>query len=195
MQPPSPRHIRKHTGPNTGPGRKLLIAIAIAGAGLLALLVLKPTATEPGAPPLRPAAAWSTDTAGWIMPMPERVRAVGIAANDIRYLQNGRDVDVYFHELVIEKHPEAHEARLIALALRVEPRTGPAQKPQPIEGILSERRASLKRTNISLRAEGAVECLKTGTCEFWLELTLQEPGGTAFLERSRRARMPVRPTV
>lgn len=195
MQPQTPRRIRRNTAPNTGLGRKLLIAIAITGAGLFALQVLKPSAIDAGAPPLRPAAVWSTDTTGWIMPMPEKVRALGIAANDIRYLQNGQDVDVYFHELVIEKLPELHEARLIALALSMEPRKGPVQKPQPIEGILSERRPSLKRTNISLRAEGAVECLKTGNCEFWLELTLQEPGGTAFVEHSRRARMPVRPTV
>jgi hypothetical protein len=53
----------------------------------------------------------------------------------------------------------------------------------------------LVRTNISLRAEGAVECLKTGRCELWLELTLQEPGGKTQIERSRRMRIPVRPVV
>lgn len=196
MHPLAPRQTGGNIKPRTNSVRKLLVTVAIACAGYFALLTLKPhTVNAPGTPSLRPAAAWTTHTAGWVMPMPEQVRGLGIAANDIRYLQNGKHVDVYFHELAIEKHPALKEARLVALAMRIAPRAGPAQQPQPIEGILSERKPVIQRTNISLRAEGAVECLKTGSCEFWLELTLQEPGGNPYVERSRRVHMPLRPTV
>lgn len=177
--------------PRAGLRRSVLIPLVLAGIGLGTLLLVKPQA--PSAP--RPAAEWKTDTAGWEIPMPDRVRAAGIAAGNILFLQNGRDIDIHFRSLAIEKHPALKEARLIALTMRIEPHPRRAQPPQSIEGILSERRPVLVRTNISLRAEGAVECLKTGRCELWLELTLQESGGKTQIERSRRMRIPVRPVV
>lgn len=183
----------RNANPGAGRIRKLPAALLIAGAGLCALLVPGLRFSNDSA--LLPAAAWTTPAAGWQMPMPERVRAAGIAADDIRYLQNGRDVDIFFRNLTIEKHPAVREIRLVALTVHIEPSAGPQKPPQPMEGILSARKPVLLRTNISLRAEGAVGCLQTGTCDFWLELSLQEPGGKTYIERSRRVRMPARPTV
>lgn len=146
-------------------------------------------------PPLLPATQWTTSTGGWDMKMPELVRSAGVAANDIRFEQNGKDLRIAFRRLTVEKHPSIPEARIIAVAVRIDPPIHPGQAPQPMEGILTAQNPALTRTTVVITVPGAVTCLKTAACTFWLELTLQRPGMPPHVEHSRRMPVPERPVV
>lgn len=144
--------------------------------------------------PLRPDAPWSTNTSGWNLPMPDRVRSAGIAADDIRFEQNGKDLRIAFRNLAIEKHPSAPEVRIVALALRIDPPAG-HMAPQAMEGVLTGHRPVLTRTTVVFTVPGAVNCLKSAGCTIWLELTVREPGLPQQVEHSRRMPVPGRPVV
>jgi hypothetical protein len=146
-------------------------------------------------PPLLPATGWTTNTEGWDMKMPEFVRSAGVAANDIRFEQNGKDLRIAFRRLTIEKHPSIPEAHIIAVAVRIDPPISPEQAPQAMEGILTAQNPALTRTTVVISVPGAVTCLKTVVCTFWLELTLQRPGMPPHVEQSRRMPVPERPVV
>jgi hypothetical protein len=185
----------RHPGTDAGRARRILLgasgvllACAMVGAGWY-------LHREFAQPLLQPAAHWSTDTANWDMAMTESVRSVGVAANNIRFEQNGRDLRIALRNLAIEKHPAAAEIRIVAVAVRIDPPIGPAPAPQPMEGVLNRQKPVMTRTTVAITVPGGVTCLKTAACTFWLELTLQPPGGPPHVESSRRIPIPARPVV
>jgi hypothetical protein len=168
-------------------GRVLIACALLLGAGWTYLAHVQQ--------PLQPAAPWSTDSGGWDMPMPDRVHSAGIAADGIRFEQNGQDLRIAFRNLTVEKHPSAPEVRIVALALHIDPPAKSGQALQPMEGVLTPQKPVLTRTTIAFTVPGGVACLRTAACTMWLELTVRVPGLLQQPEQSRRIPVPRRPVV
>lgn len=173
---------------NTPMTRAGLIAAAV-----IVLILLFYALLAPPSRPLSPA-SWQTLSAGWDLPLPERAAAAGIAANGLRYLQQGQDLRIELRTLVIEKHPAVSELRIVAITLRTDPErfSVPAAA---MDEVLSAARPALLRTTAFFVIRDGIACLKDGHCAYRIELTVREPDGRLTVERSARLAIPQRPVV
>lgn len=170
----------------TRPGLIAATAIVLI---LLFYALLAPPPSRPPSP-----ASWQTHSTGWDLPLPERAAAAGIAANGLRYLQQGEDLRIDLRTLVIEKHPAVSELRIVAITLRIEPERFSVPE-AAMEGVLSAARPTLLRTTVSFVIKDGIACLKDGHCAYRIELTVREPDGRLTVERSARLAIPQRPVV